>query len=592
MPGTEAQFIDEEKAGIPPAETTEAEKPQINTAELSHELARFGFAGGNNHPESEVYFLVNEWGKFNDGLSKDNNQILAGKSGAVQREFLQYYLPQEYAYAQKKYGEETKRIESQGYTGEQIDKFEIIIRKMEAAIAAYDQKVMELESKERELYRQSEEAREAAESHTEWRVMHDQWSAVYEDLKYLEDCRDGMANLIDETFPYYPRTTDWAKRWERQENDPLWFPYGDERGLFEYLKQRSSYQKAKGRIQILERVATVYNVKAEPSEEERGSIYPPELYEKNRETVDAFFENFGLQALRPSFLVAIANTRLKELSSKRSGIKYEIDYHSRTDLADDFAAVEAEMEEVRQEIILIQQDATSTSPDADLQGKEPTSVIHMSSSGKEHWNDCYICKFEGGADGLFKPHGGSESNFFDWIRDFYDHREYLAYFYDKILSANVVPRTFIRLIEQNVGSIQEFVKGASVSSEYAVERDPKGRNKIGMLDAVAAISDRTMMGPKAKNCLFTSANNKLHAIDNGFSFSEGRTSMDRRVIEPECREAIARLASTDNSEIALTTILRCLLHQGEAMSAMIRMLQLWKMSTTSMKEVEPVAIAS
>lgn len=131
------------------------------------------------------------------------------------------------------------------------------------------------------------------------------------------------------------------------------------------------------------------------------------------------------------------------------------------------------------------------------------------------------------------------------------HREVAAYYVDRFLSLNMVPKTYYarfthsffgglkkaRVVKEKWGSFQEFLEGFSVLSKWKKEDlltiPVEEVQKIFILDLIIGHLDRHF-----SNILFN--REKVVAIDNGLSFSDREEGLD--VLHwkhlPQCKEAL------------------------------------------------------
>lgn len=118
---------------------------------------------------------------------------------------------------------------------------------------------------------------------------------------------------------------------------------------------------------------------------------------------------------------------------------------------------------------------------------------------------------------IFKPKNGEKEALRAEVKEgTYYKRERAAYLLDKFLGFNLVPPTVIRDIDDEIGSLQQFIPDAKAGMELSVEEleDPNLEAellRLWIFDFIIHNSDRHRWN-------FLVKDSKVHAIDNGLSF--------------------------------------------------------------------------
>lgn len=126
----------------------------------------------------------------------------------------------------------------------------------------------------------------------------------------------------------------------------------------------------------------------------------------------------------------------------------------------------------------------------------------------------YVKLRDNGAD-VFKPKNGENKSYHESGSFF--KRERASYLVDKFLNFNLVPPTVIREINEQIGSVQEFIPDADTFNQITRrEEETATRNnellKLWLFDMLIYNADR-----HCGNLLYKEE--KIFAIDNGISFS-------------------------------------------------------------------------
>lgn len=138
---------------------------------------------------------------------------------------------------------------------------------------------------------------------------------------------------------------------------------------------------------------------------------------------------------------------------------------------------------------------------------------------------CFV-EFTNGEKAVFKPANGEEV-FTNAIPHTFYKRERAAYLVDLFLDLHIVPPTVIKEIDEEIGSVQQFVP--DTVAYYDIEYDENKKNEreeksfreqmktLWIFDLFIHNNDRHQ-----GNLLCSKTDKKLsiHAIDNGCSFSE------------------------------------------------------------------------
>jgi len=126
-------------------------------------------------------------------------------------------------------------------------------------------------------------------------------------------------------------------------------------------------------------------------------------------------------------------------------------------------------------------------------------------------NKVYTIKFKNGGLGIFKPKSGEAFTATETLPG--SQRERAAYLVNKFLGFDLIPTTVIREIDGEIGSLQEFIPDTKA---YDGELDKFSLIDLGLLDYINFNRDR-----HPANLLTEKTNNKkIHAIDNGLTFTK------------------------------------------------------------------------
>lgn len=133
-------------------------------------------------------------------------------------------------------------------------------------------------------------------------------------------------------------------------------------------------------------------------------------------------------------------------------------------------------------------------------------------------NETILVNFRDDGSGVFKPKSGEMPDLRTEVKTgtFYK-RERAAYLVNKFLGFDLVPPTVIRKIDEEIGSVQQFVKKAKTYTELDLKEKGKIKNeeimKLWLFDFIIWNSDRSSNN-------FMIKDHKIFAIDNGLSFGK------------------------------------------------------------------------
>lgn len=176
---------------------------------------------------------------------------------------------------------------------------------------------------------------------------------------------------------------------------------------------------------------------------------------------------------------------------------------------------------------------------------------------------------------VFKPKSGEKEDLRNQTEaGTYYKRERAAYLVSRILDFDLVPPTVIREVNGEIGSAQEFIPDAKFYSDYFHE-GPKilksELKKLSVFDYIIWNSDR-----HDQNFLITS-NEKVHAIDNGLSFSQDGLRLFWDDLSPDFFDLPEDIAEKINAFLAdplrkeiLSDLLKELLSDAEVRACLKR----------------------
>ena len=127
----------------------------------------------------------------------------------------------------------------------------------------------------------------------------------------------------------------------------------------------------------------------------------------------------------------------------------------------------------------------------------------------QHLNDADLVTLKTGRQGVFKPQSGERDARPSIPKGTYWRREIAAYRLDRILGLNLVPTTVPREIDDEQGSLQDFVDDDVRPVE---DYPPIDQHWMAVLDFLIANSDRHRFN------WMTQADGRPAATDNGLSF--------------------------------------------------------------------------
>jgi len=205
-------------------------------------------------------------------------------------------------------------------------------------------------------------------------------------------------------------------------------------------------------------------------------------------------------------------------------------------------------------------------------------------------NESAIIELKNDGSGVFKSKDGEKQGLRDFVKaGTYYKRERAAYLVDKFLGFDLVPPTVIRKIDDQIGSLQQFIPdtkaGCEIQKDDLVKKDAMRREiaKLNVFDYIIYNSDR-----HGANFLVEFEQNKIHAIDNGLSF--GRDSL-RMVttydladfssldwsVSPEVTKNLQEFLVRKEEQKMFTEQLSTLLNEYEIESCMKRIEKISKM---------------
>ncbi|MFA5358497.1 MAG: hypothetical protein WC310_01590 [Patescibacteria group bacterium] len=136
-------------------------------------------------------------------------------------------------------------------------------------------------------------------------------------------------------------------------------------------------------------------------------------------------------------------------------------------------------------------------------------------------NEAYIIDIKGDGKGVFKPKKG-EINLSRLVeRGTYYKRERAAYLVNKFIDLGLVPSTIIRNIDNEIGSVQEFIPDAEAGHQAihnTIGSSQWSKCKKQMLE-MWLLDYLIWNGDRHGNNFLIDTNNSVVAIDNGLSFS-------------------------------------------------------------------------
>lgn len=207
-------------------------------------------------------------------------------------------------------------------------------------------------------------------------------------------------------------------------------------------------------------------------------------------------------------------------------------------------------------------------------------------------NDVYLVRLKNDGGAVFKPKSG-EKHLRSRVREgTHFKRARAAYLVNRFLDFGLVPPTVIRELEQEVGSVQQFVENseAFIGLSYKDQQDTFSKEQerftaLWIFDIIIWNSDR-----HTGNLLIT--NDTIHAIDNDLSFGEDNLRYCRSyydtLIPPRIIDNLERFVSSPDMKQILRELLLELLSEPEVnacMSRIERIAQLVKKGTITSNEV-------
>lgn len=189
-------------------------------------------------------------------------------------------------------------------------------------------------------------------------------------------------------------------------------------------------------------------------------------------------------------------------------------------------------------------------------------------------NETIVVKLKNDGQGIFKPQKGEHPGLRRDMGGDLFKRERAAYLVDRFLDLGLVPSTVIREIDDEIGSIQEFIPDAKFIGEFTEDEKKQYKTeliKLFLFDAVIWNQDR-----HGKNFLLKDG--KIYAIDNGYAFdSSGPFFYGDYAGEPipeEIKEKFRKFLSWTNGLEVFKNLLDELLtpEQAEACIARIKFL--------------------
>lgn len=208
---------------------------------------------------------------------------------------------------------------------------------------------------------------------------------------------------------------------------------------------------------------------------------------------------------------------------------------------------------------------------------------------KEHSNVLYgginkvlFVSLLGDGNGIFKPQTGECQHLrYHTETGTFLYRERAAYLVDRFLDFNLVPPTVIREIDGQIGSFQQFIPdtvlgGKAIKSKLMEESYQQQLKRMWVFDYIIHNSDRHDENFLLHEPLDESdeAGKKIHAIDNGLSFSPDRLRLyggffDQQLPDDILKNLETFLANEINQKL-LADLLAELLSAEEVASCMWR----------------------
>ncbi len=200
-------------------------------------------------------------------------------------------------------------------------------------------------------------------------------------------------------------------------------------------------------------------------------------------------------------------------------------------------------------------------------------IVNRSMNGVNA-NEVRYLEFDGGDAGIFKPKAGEKLHLRNYTKSgTYFLRERAVYLVDCALEFDLVPPTIIREIDGKVGSVQLYIPNAQprfspTEKNRAGWEFQRQIRKLWILDLLVRHSDR-----RDRNILI--AGEKVHAIDNGLSFSRDALYLNGdyrgRDLPPGIASSISRLLGSRVKREELDRDLRELLPENEVDAFWLRL---------------------
>lgn len=203
-------------------------------------------------------------------------------------------------------------------------------------------------------------------------------------------------------------------------------------------------------------------------------------------------------------------------------------------------------------------------------------------------NDVILVDIKDDGKGIFKPKYGEQKDLRDGVKaGTYFLRERATYLVDLFLGLDLVPPTTIREIDNQAGSIQQFVEDASVSFLYEGAIKKEWRIKLAVLDYVVWNSDR-----HEGNFLIKNDGTRIFAIDNGLTFGPDSYAYTGGLYNNTVSDlTIQKLKAftTSNNVSVLSTLLEELIGTEETEACVARIQKITELA--QMGEITPQKFA-